>query len=101
MKSFLASSMMVHKMQLVKKFRDIELYVTSNEYKVMLHMIEISYDLRRLTKEAQNGTILFQGISHPFKNDSLRGHILGEAYKSGCSVHLGASKIYQGLRKIL
>jgi hypothetical protein len=117
-KAIARAEVMMHTCKLYEKIRDLNLEATKVDDGIWLHKLEVSCDLRSRIVQAQNvdvefrkrigypefsmasdGAILFEGrISVP--NDlKLRRLILEEAHKSSFSIHPGATKMYQDLKR--
>jgi len=124
-KSIHASMMMVKELDLIESFRDLNLVVKLRPNSICLAMLKISSEFLEEIKRAQerdqflqekliakvegnesefhkdsNGIIKFRDrICIPAKEE-LRKLIMEEGHKSSLSIHLGASKMYQDLKKM-
>ena len=124
-KSIHASMMMVKELDLIESFKDLNLAVKLRPNSICLGMLKISSEFLEEIKRAQerdqflrekliakvegkesefhkdsNGIIKFRNkICIPSKEE-LRKLIMEEAHKSNLSIHLGATKMYQYLKKL-
>jgi hypothetical protein len=118
-KSLHVSSMMIHELELLEKFRDLHLDVSLKPLSLNLTKLQIRNELREKIKIAQvedkdilekkgqpgffetsDDVILFQdGIVIP-NNKDLKQMILEEGHKSGYSFTPSITKMYQDLKKI-
>jgi len=124
-KSLHVSSLMIHEMNLLEKFRDMNLSVTLSHDKMQLNSIQITNNLQKQIHEAQERDELINkkkkligqrggenfGIDKTkilrFKdrmcvpnNEEIKEMILEEAHKSKLSIHPGTTKMYQDLKKM-
>jgi hypothetical protein len=109
---------MMHTCKLYEKFRDHNLEALEDNDGIWLHKLEVSCDLRSRIVQAQevddelrkrigqpefsmasDGAILFEGRICVTNDQELRRLILEEAHKSSFSIHPGATKMYQDLKK--
>jgi hypothetical protein len=109
---------MMHVCKMCEKVRDLNLEVVEDHDGIWLHQLEVSCDLRSRIIQAQNadpelqirnvhsefsrasdGTILFEGRICVPSDQELRRLILEEAHKSSFSIHPGATKMYQDLKR--
>ena len=119
------SMMMVKELDLIESFRDLNLAVKLRPNSICLGMLKISSEFLEEIKRAQerdqflqekliakveakesefhkdsNGIIKFRDkICIPIKEE-LRKLIMEEAHKSSLGIHLGATKMYQDLKKM-
>jgi hypothetical protein len=117
-KSLHLSQMMIHEINLIEKFRDLNLLVIPTPHSLFMSEIKISCDLRSQIKQAQDkdevlqsqkdqkdfsmtndGIILYQERICIPNNIDLKNKILEEVHKSKYTVHPGSTKMYQDLRK--
>jgi len=123
-KSIHASMMMVKELDLIESFRDLNLAVKLRPNSICLGMLKISSEFLEEIKRAQerdqslqeNLIAKVEGKESEFHKDSngikfrdricilakeeLRKLIMEEAHKSSLSIHLGATKMYQDLKKM-
>src|ERR1044072_4665120 len=114
------SQMMIHEMNLIEKFRDLNLLVTPSPHSLFMREIKISCDLRSQIKQARDkdevlqsqkdqkdfsmtndGIILYQERICIPNNIDLKNKILEEAHKSKYPVHPGSTKCIKILEKII
>ena len=123
-KSLHISSLMIHEMNLLEKFRDMNLSVTLSHDKMQLNSIRIINNLQKQIHEAHESDEFIQkkkkligqkdgenfGIDRTrtlkFKdrmcvpnNEEIKKMIIEEAHKSKLSMHLSTTKMYQDLKK--
>lgn len=117
-KSLHVAYMMVNEMSLLEDFRNLNLNMIPLDEGILLCPIEISSDLRDRIREAQeydeelqskitqpdfsmtsDGIIIFRGRIGVPNAENLRRMILEEAHRSALSIHPGATKMYQDLKK--
>jgi len=124
-KSLHMSALMVKEMDLIEQFRDISLVCEVTPRSVRLGMLKLTSPVLQKIKEGQKAdlglvsqiTLINQGEETDFKLDEngvlrfrgricvpnvpeLKRSILKEGHKSGLSIHPGATKMYQDLKKI-
>jgi len=124
-KSLHVSSLMIHEMNLLEKFRDMNLSVTLSHDKMQLNSIQIINNLQKQIHEAQEsdelinkkkkligqrggenfgidktGTLRFKDRMCVPNNEEIKEMILEEAHKSKLSIHPGTTKMYQDLKKM-
>src|ERR1051325_7148683 len=119
------SLLMVRELKMIEQFRDMSLVIKVTPKSVILGMLKINNDLLDSIREAQKLDVklvdLLVGIgqieSEDFKLDAqgvlrfrdricipddvdLKRMILEESHRSNLSIHPGATKMYQDLRKL-
>ena len=124
-KSLHVSSLMIHEMNLLEKFRDMNLSVTLSHDKMQLNSIQITNNLQKQIHEAQEsdelinkkkkligqrggenfgidktGILRFKDRMCVLNNEEIKEMILEEAHKSKLSIHPGTTKMYQDLKKM-
>jgi hypothetical protein len=117
-KALVQAEVMMHACKLYEKVRYHNLEATEDDDGIWLHKLEISCDLRSRIVEAKevddelqkrighpefsmasDEAILFEGRICAPKDSELKRAILEEAHKSSFSIHPGATKMYQDLKK--
>ena len=124
-KSLHISSLMARELDLIEQFRDLSLVCETTPHSVKLGMLKLTNDFLDKVKEGQRGdlslvnrlALINQGKETDFKIDEkgvirfrdrvcvpdlpeLKKLILEEGHKSGLSIHPGATKMYQDLKKL-
>jgi len=124
-KSLHVSSLMIHEMNLLEKFRDMNLSVTLSHDKMQLNSIQITNNLQKQIHEAQErdkfinkkkkligqrgvenfgidkiGILRFKDKMCVPNNEEIKEMILEEAHKCKLSIHPGTTKMYQDLKKM-
>ena len=124
-KSLHIFSPMIHEMNLLETFRDMNLSVTLTHDKMQLNSIQITNNLQKQIHEAQErdefinkkkkligqrggedfgidktGTLRFKDRMCVPNNEEIKEMILEEAHKSKLSIHPGTTKMYQDLKKM-
>ncbi|XP_058762909.1 uncharacterized protein LOC131636300 [Vicia villosa] len=119
------SSLMVKEMELIEQFRDLSMVCETTPESVKLGMLKINNDFLDIIKENQRldvklvdmiptrednldndfkmdnvGVLRFRGRICVPDNDELRKAILEESHWSKLSIHPGATKMYQDLKKL-
>jgi len=119
------SSMMVKEFELLEQFRDLSLVYKLSPQSVKLGMLKIDNEFLTSIKEAQKedvkfvdllidsnqtedsdfkvddqGVLRFRGRVCIPDNDEMKKMILEESHRSSLSIHLGATKMYQDLKKL-
>ena len=119
------AALMVKEMDLIEQFRDISLVCEVTRRSVKLGMLKLTSPVLEEIKEGQKAdlelvnqlTLINQGKETDFKLDEngvlrfrsricvpdmteLKRSILEEGHRSGLSIHPGATKMYQDLKKI-
>jgi hypothetical protein len=118
-KSLHVSTMMIHQMELLEKFRDLHLDMSCYDDSISVYKLDLKNTLRDLTREAQrqdyefkkfkgqgdftltgDGMILFRDrVSIP--NDAkVKKVVPEESHSSQYSVHPRATKMYQDMKKL-
>jgi len=117
--------MMVKELELVKKFRDMNLDVQFRSDSIRLGILQITSDFLSQVRELQQGDVFLQeklrlgveGKEPEFQlgtdgilrfkervcvphNSDLRRMILDETHKSKMSLHSGATKMYWDMKKM-
>lgn len=115
---------MVKELELIEKFRDLNLSTTLQPKKIILTTLTIYNNLKTQLKEAQDrdqdlrefrdevsegkkkdfeisgeGLITFKKRLYVPNDHNLRSQILEEAHKSKYTIHPGINKMYQDLKK--
>jgi hypothetical protein len=117
-KALAQAEIMIHTCKLYERVRDLNLDATEDDDGIWLNKMEISFDLRSRIVQAQgadvelrkrsgypefsmasDGDILFGGRICVPNDQELRRLILEEAHKSSFSIHPGATKKYQDLKR--
>jgi hypothetical protein len=117
-KALAQAEVLMHTCNMYEKVRDLNLGVTEDDDGIWLHRLEVSCDLRSRIMQAQivdtelqrrsvhpefsmasDGAILFEGRLCVPNDQELRRLILDEAHKSSFSIHPGATKMYQDLKR--
>jgi hypothetical protein len=117
-KALAQAKVMIHTCRLYEKVRDLNLEATEVDDGIWLHKLEVSCDLRSSIVQAQDandelhkrigypefsissdGAILFEGRLCVPNHPELRKLILEEDHKSSFSIHPGATKMYQDLKR--
>jgi hypothetical protein len=117
-KALAQAEVMMHVCKMYEKVRDLSLEATKDDDGIWLQKLEVSCDLRSRIVQAQSvdselqkrsgypkfsmasdGAILFEGRICVPRDQELRRLILEEAHKSSFSIHPGATKMYQDLKK--
>jgi hypothetical protein len=117
-KALAQAKVMMHVCKMYEKFRDLNLEATEDDDGIWLHRLEVSCDLRSRIIQAQgvdselqrksgylefsrasDGAILFERRICVPSDQELRRLILEEAHKSSFSIHPGATKMYQDLKR--
>ena len=124
-KSLHVSSLMIHEMDLLEKFIDMNLSLTLSHDKMQLNFIQIINNLQKQILEAQEcdefinkkkklisqrggenfgidkiGTLRFKDKMCVPNNEEIKEMILEEAHKIKLSIHPGTTKMYQDLKKM-
>lgn len=124
-KTLHVSAMMVKELELIEQFRDISLVCEVTPRSVRLGMLKIHNEFLDVIREAQKQDIklveLAVGIGHSESKDyeldaqyvlryrgricipideEIKKRILEEGHKSRLSIHPGATKMYQDLKKL-
>nr|KYP45025.1 Retrotransposable element Tf2 [Cajanus cajan] len=124
-KSLHISSLMIHEMNLIEKFRDMSLSTIVSQDRIQLHVVQITSDLHGQIGEArvvnkfiqkkkrlvgqkdgekfnidQKGVLRFNDRIYVPNDSEIKKIILGEAHKSKLSIHPGATKMYQDLKRM-
>jgi hypothetical protein len=124
-KSMHMSSLMAKELDLIGQFRDLSLVCEVTPHSVKLGMLKLTNDFLDEVKDGQKGdlslvnrlTLINQGKETDFKLDEngiikfrervcipdipeLKRKILEEGHRSGLSIHPGATKMYQDLKKL-
>ena len=124
-KSLHISSLMIHEMNLLGKFRNMNLSVTLSHDKMQLNSIQITNNLQKQIHEAQEsdefinkkkksiglrgrenfgidkiGNLRFKDRMCVPNNEGIKKMILEEAHKSKLSMHPGTTKMYQDVKKM-
>ena len=119
------SALMVKEMELIEQFRDLSMVCELTPESVRLGMLKINNDFLDVIKENQRldvklvdlmpagedkpesdfkvdniGVLRFRGIICVPDNAELRKSILEESHRSSLSIHPGATKMYQDLKKL-
>jgi len=117
-KALAQAEVMMHTCKLYERVRDLNLEATEVDGSIWLHRLEISCDLRSRIVQAQgmdadlqgrikrpefsmapDGAMLFEGRVCISNDLELKRLILEEAHKSNFSIHPGATKMYQDLKR--
>ncbi|KAK2452132.1 hypothetical protein QL285_011125 [Trifolium repens] len=124
-KSLHMSSLMMRELDLIEGFRDLSLVCETTPRSVKLGMLKLTNDFLDEVKNGQKGdldlvnrlALIEQGKETDFKVDEngvirfrervcvpnipeLKRKILEEGHRSGLSIHPGATKMYQDLKKL-
>src|ERR1051325_6725834 len=124
-KSLHMSMLMVRELDLLEQFRDLSLVCEATSSCVKLGMLKLTSDILDEVREGQKSDLVLvdklllinQGRRGDFRIDEngimrcrnrvcipdvgdLRKRILDEGHRSGLSIHPGATKMYQDLRKL-
>ncbi len=118
-KSLHASWMMAQELDLIEKFRDLNLQVQAKVFGLELSRIDITSEFRNCIRQAQekepelkeklvqpdfseaeDGLVLYKGRMYVPPVEDIRNRILEEAHKSNYSIHPGVTKMYQDLKKM-
>ena len=119
------SALMVKEMELIEQFRDLSMVCETTPESVRLGMLKINNDFLDVIKENQRldvklvdlmptgednpdsdfkvdniGVLRFRGRICVPDNAELRKAILEESHRSSLSIHPGATKMYQDLKKL-
>ena len=119
------SALMVKEMELIEQFRDLSMVCEVTPESVRLGMLKINNDFLDVIKENQKldvklvdlmptgegdaegdfkvddiGVLRFRGRICVPDNDELKKVILEESHRSNLSIHPGATKMYQDLKKL-
>ena len=119
-KSLHVSTMMIHEMELLEKFRDMHLDVSSYDDSISVYKLDLKNTLRDRIREAQkqdyelqkfrgqddftligDGMILFRDRVCIPNNAEVKKIMLEESHSSQYSVHPRATKMYQDMKKLL
>ena len=124
-KSLHMSMMMVRELEMIEQFRDMSLVCEETSYGVKLGMLKLTSGILDEIREGQKSNLglvdrlplINQGRGGDFRIDEngimrcrdrvcvpdiaeLKKSILEEGHRSGLSIHPGAKKMFQDLRKI-
>ena len=124
-KSLHISTLMIQEMELLEKFRDLNLTISLSQDKIQLNTTQIISDLKQEIKETQasdkflqkkmklvesinegnfeinkEGILTFRNRICVPNNEKIKKIILEEAHKSKLSIHLGTTKMHQDLKQM-
>jgi len=124
-KSLHVSTLMIQEMDLLEKFRDMNLKISLSHNKIQLKAIQVTNDLKREIKEVQandeflkkkkelvekdnggnfvidrEGILKFGNRICVPNDERIKKMIFEEAHKSKLSIHPGITKMYQDLKQM-
>jgi hypothetical protein len=118
-KSLHMSTMMIHHMELLEKFRDLQLDVSCYDDSIFVYKLDLKHTLRDRIRESQQRDYELQKFKEPdgfsvigdglilfrdkvcIPNDvEVKKVVLEESHRSQYSVHPGATKMYQDMKKL-
>nr|KYP72946.1 Transposon Ty3-I Gag-Pol polyprotein [Cajanus cajan] len=97
-KSLHISSLMIHEMNLIEKFRDMSLSTIVSQDRIQLCAVQITSDL--YGQIDKKGILRFNDRICVPNDSEIKKIILRETHKSKLSIHPGATKMYQDLKRM-